>query len=262
MNPDEFAKLDRIDREHWFYRGKRAIVRYWIDQYVSLSADDLFIDAGCGTGVLLTEMATRCRVVGLDSYEESLSLASPRVTAMGGTVQKTSLEKVGLPEGRAAVVTALDVLEHLDDDTVALRELARLLRPAGLLVITVPALPSLWSDWDETLHHRRRYTRAQLLALIRQPGLEVLRCVYFNTAMLPLIALIRLGRKLRPPAPGKERVEDRMPSPWLNSMLFHTLVRPACWRWLHPPMGVSLLAVLRRTGNSIIRPALDFLQEP
>ena len=104
-------------------------------------------------------------------------------------------------------------------------ELARLLRPAGLMVVTVPALPSLWSDWDVALHHRRRYTRRQLLALIRQPELEVLRCVYFNAAVLPLIALIRMGRKHRPPAPGGEQAEDRVPPPWLNSVLFHSLVR-------------------------------------
>ena len=249
MNPDEFAKLDQIDRTHWFYCGKRAIVRHWVDRYLSLSASDLFIDAGCGTGTLLSEMATRCRVIGLDNHEESIARAGPCVEAMGGTVLMTGLEKIELPDGCAAVVTALDVLEHLDDDTAALRELARLLRPAGLMVVTVPALPSLWSDWDVALHHRRRYTRQQLLTLIQQPELEVLRCVYFNAAVLPLIALIRMGRKLRPPAPGGERAEDRVPPPWLNSVLFHSLVEPACWRWFHPPLGVSLLAVMRRVGG-------------
>jgi SAM-dependent methyltransferase len=251
MSPDEYAKLDQVDREHWFYCGKRTIVQHWIDRYLSLSSSDLLVDAGCGTGTLLIEMASRCQVIGLDGYEESITRARPRVEAVGGKVLIANLEQIDLPDGCAAVVTALDVLEHLDDDVAALHEITRLLRPAGLLIVTVPALPFLWSDWDEALHHRRRYTRKQFLALIQQPGLEVLRCVYFNTVVFPFVALIRMSRKLWSPIPGRERAEDRIPSPWLNSLLFQALVKPACWQWFHPPIGVALLAVIRRVGNSL-----------
>jgi SAM-dependent methyltransferase len=246
MNADEYVKLDRLDREHWFYRGKRAVVRHWIDRYLALRPDDLLIDGGCGTGTWLLEMSRVCRVLGLDDYEDSLRLARPRLEPVGGRVLKSGLDRVALPDGCAAVVTLLDVLEHLDDDAAALGEMIRLVRPGGLVVVTVPALRWLWSDWDVSLHHRRRYGRADLLRLVGRPEVEVLHCAYFNSALLPAIALVRLWRKVRPPAPGAVRAEDRIPPRWLNALLFRTLVSPACWGWFRPAAGVSLLAVLRR----------------
>src|SRR5262245_22966199 len=218
MNPEEYARLDRVDREHWFYRGKRDIVRHWIAHHLPLRRDDLLVDGGCGTGTFLAEMAGACRVLGLDDHDESLALARPRVTAAGGDVRKTSLHRVDLPDGCAAVVTLLDVLEHLDDDAAALAEMVRIVRPGGLVVVTVPALRWLWSDWDVALHHWRRYGRADLLRLVRRPDVEVLRCCYFNAALLPAIALVRFWRRLRPPRPGAERAEDRVPGPRLNDL--------------------------------------------
>jgi hypothetical protein len=121
----------------------------------------------------------------------------------------------------------------------------RLVRPGGLVVITVPALRWLWSDWDVALHHRRRYHRADLLRLVRRSGAEVLHCSYVNTFALLPIALVRGWRRLRPPAPGAPRAEDRIPPPPVNRLLYQSFVRPACWSWFRPPAGVSLLAVLR-----------------
>jgi SAM-dependent methyltransferase len=246
MNAEEYTRLDRIDRQHWFYRGKRAIVRHWIDRYLSLRPDDLLVDGGCGTGTWLLEVSKACRVLGLDDYEESIALARPRVEGVGGRVLKTPLDKVDLPDGCATVVTLLDVLEHLDDDAAALREMVRLVKPGGLVVITVPALRWLWSDWDVCLHHRRRYHRADLLRLCALPEVEVLRCAYFNSAVLPAIALVRAWRKVRPPRAGEERAEDRIPTGWLNGLLYRVMVTPARCGWFYPPAGVSLLAVLRR----------------
>lgn len=247
MNPEEYEKLAAIDRTHWFYAGKRAIVRHWIARYRPLAPDDVLLDAGMGAGTWLLEMARACRIIGLDDFDESLRIARPLVEAAGGQAIKTGLGRVDLADAVASVVTLLDVLEHLDDDAAALGEMARLTRPGGLIVITVPALRILWSDWDEAMHHRRRYSRAQLLRLVRAtPGVELLHCAYTNTFSLLPIALVRAWRRLFPPLPGAARMEDRVPASWLNRILYHLYVRPACAGWCHPPTGVSLLAVLRR----------------
>ncbi|MBA2524586.1 MAG: class I SAM-dependent methyltransferase [Pyrinomonadaceae bacterium] len=251
MDSAELANLDRVDRFHWFYRGKRTIVRYWIDRYVSLRSDDLLIDAGMGTGVWLVEMSSVCRVLGLDNSKESIALGRLRLEAVGGATLKTSLYDVNLPDSCATVVTILDVLEHLDDDRAALQEMIRLVRPGGILVITVPALRWLWSDWDVALGHHRRYHMDDLLRLLRQPGVETLRCAYFNTAMLPPIALIRHWRRFLAPKSSGQRAEDKVPGSILNALLYHSLAIPARWAWFRPPIGVSLLAVLRRTEGSV-----------
>src|SRR5262245_20234003 len=110
-------------------------------------------------------------------------MARPYVKAVGGRVLQTALDRVDLPSGCAAVLTLMDVLDTVDEAAGAGGELTRLLRPGGLLVVTVPALPWLWSDWDVALHHRRRYVRRDLVRLLRGPRLELLRCSYFNTAL-------------------------------------------------------------------------------
>jgi ubiquinone/menaquinone biosynthesis C-methylase UbiE len=246
MNVEEYEKLDRIDREHWFYAGKRAIVRHWIARYVALKPDDLLIDVGCGTGTFAREMAQTCRVLGVDNHDESIRISEPKLRAVGGSVLSSRLERIDLPDGAAAVVTAMDVLEHLDDDFGALREMVRLARVGGLVVLTVPALMSLWSDWDVALHHRRRYNRRELRRLVDLPEVEVLRCSYYNMAALPLIAVIRGWRRIRPAAPAADRAEDRVPPRWLNALLYRSLVTPACREWPTQPIGVALLAVLRK----------------
>ncbi len=248
MNPDEYQKLSLIDRDHWFYRGKRDLVRHWIGRFIRLKADDLLIDAGMGTGTWAAEMAAHCRVIGIDDHRESLALAAPRVEAAGGRVMQSGLGAVDLPTGAAAVVTLMDVLEHVEDDAGALREMIRLTRPGGLIVLTVPALKWLWSDWDLAVHHRRRYTKGELLQLARQPGVRLLRCAYFNTAMLLPIVLVRGWRRLRPARVGSRRLEDRVPPRPLNRALRYLMVRPACSTWCPAPVGVSLLAVLQRTA--------------
>ncbi|MFZ5451697.1 MAG: methyltransferase domain-containing protein [Thermodesulfobacteriota bacterium] len=249
MRPEEYENLRRIDEDHWFYRGKRDIVRYWIERFLDLKSDDLLIDGGMGTGTWAVEMASRCRVIGLDDHEESLALASPRLKAAGGQAMLSGVNRVDLPSGAAAVVTLLDVLEHVEDDAGAMGEMIRLVRPGGLIIVTVPALQALWSDWDETLHHLRRYTRGGLVRVLEQPGVRLLRCAYFNTALLLPIALVRWYRRLRPAVNGKNRSEDWTPPALINRALHYLLVRPACSDFWPAPLGVSLLGVLRRVQD-------------
>ncbi|GIX03455.1 MAG: type 11 methyltransferase [Planctomycetaceae bacterium] len=245
MESQEYERLATVELQHWFYRGKRAIVRHYIQRYRPLGPDDLLIDAGTGTGLWPYEMSRYCRVVGLDDHEESVALARPRLASVGGTLIQTSLENIVWPSNSASVVTALDVLEHLDHDDLALRELARITAPGGLLIITVPALMWLWSDWDVVLHHRRRYSKRQLKQLVSLPELELLHLAYINGVALLPIVMVRWWRKWFPPQPGRPRAEDRIPPGWLNRLLYAMFVYPACWGWPFP-LGVSLLAVLRK----------------
>lgn len=211
---------------------------------MEIERDDLLIDAGMGTGTWLEQMAATCRVLGLDDHDESLAIAGPRLRAVGGSVLKTSLEQIALPDGCAAAITAMDVLEHLHDDAASLRELVRLLRPGGIAVITVPAMPSLWSDWDESLHHVRRYSRRTLSQLVSNTNTELLRIAYFNTAAVAPAWLVRSWRKWR--GPGPVWAEHLIPWPWLNRILEGVMVIPAHWDWFRPPIGLSLIAIIRK----------------
>lgn len=238
MRPEEYAKLSRIETRHWFYCGKREIVRYWIWKYKEKSKTLCLLDCGAGGGAFASEMATALRVTAVDDHEESLSLL--RDCLPPEAVVRGSCTQLPFPEGSFDIVTALDVLEHVPDDRAATEEMIRVLKPGGLLVLTVPALMSLWSDWDVALHHQRRYHKDGLLQLF---GLLPIRCVhvaYINVLAAPAIWLIRKTRILSWGSP--KRAEDWMPPPWLNAVLRFLFVLLAKSK-IPFPFGVGLIYV-------------------
>jgi ubiquinone/menaquinone biosynthesis C-methylase UbiE len=243
MNPEEYDRLHAVERDHWFYRGKRTIVRRWIERFQPLTAEKTLLDVGTGTGLFASEMSKHCTVTGVDDHEEAINLARRRA---GPTFVQAPCNALPFPEGSLDVCTALDVLEHLPDDLGALAEMNRVLKPGGIAVVTVPAFMLLWSEWDVVLHHQRRYRKYQVADLAKKVGMEIQTCRYINSAMfLPIVAYRKL-REWTPLFRGKDRAEDNVPGPFLNGLLESTFVGPACWRWFHPPFGVSVLAVLRK----------------
>jgi SAM-dependent methyltransferase len=247
MNPEEYANLARVETEHWFYVGKRVIVRHWIQRLRPLSPNDILADCGAGTGVFAAEMAALCQVLAIDDHEESLALASEKLGP--DRVRRGSCTHLPLPDQAVDVLSALDVIEHIEHDRQALAEFSRVVRPGGLVVITVPALMILWSDWDVALHHFRRYTRRSLLDIIPRDSFDIVHCAYINVAAFPLVLLVRRARAFmnRIGFQSHSRSEDNVPSKWINALLQWSFVQLACQRALRFPAGVGLLAVLRKT---------------
>lgn len=243
MDARQFAALARVEREHWFYRGKRDLVRHWIATFARPAPRDLLLDVGAGTGGFLADVAPAWRAVGVEWHPAALAMAARTgVPIVGGVV-----ERLPVRDGCAAVVTALDVIEHVDDDVGAVHELARATRPGGLIVLHVPAFACLWSAWDEALGHRRRYTRAALVRLVEGCSLTVRHCAYVNAAVFLPVLLYRRLRDRLPRRPGP-RLEDAMPPAALNRLLHALYVVPGRWRWLAPPIGVSVLCVAQKPG--------------
>lgn len=154
----------------------------------------------------------------------------------------------GIPykPGAFDVVTAFDVIEHVEQDVESLERLGQQLAPDGRLFMTVPALPWLWSKHDETHHHFRRYTKASLDAALRKAGLEPVRVSYFNTLLFPLIAGLRLVRKK---FGMSETADDAMPSAGVNAILKSVFGFESNFIGrVSMPIGVSLLAVAKRAA--------------
>jgi SAM-dependent methyltransferase len=152
-------------------------------------------------------------------------------------------------QGPYDVVTMLDVLEHIEDDAASLCAARRLLKPEGLLLVTVPALKWLWSDHDVVLHHYRRYTRRELVARLDATGFSVMRASYYTGLLLPEFVAERMAGKLRSSISGKRKTNyDVKPPPALLNGLFGLTM--AFERWLLGPfdcwLGSSLIAVARQ----------------
>lgn len=243
MNAGEYSNLDRVERTHWYYAGKRELVRGWIRRAAGLSHGSLLLDCGAGTGLFAQGMRDVCGVRVLDDHAESLAILRTRFAA--GEIIEGTATGIPLPAAAVDCVTVLDVLEHIKDHETAVREIHRVLRPGGCVVATVPALMTLWGYWDTALHHFRRYTAPELRALFAGPDWEIVHVNYTNVAVFPAVWLVRRWQRWRNSG-ANSRMEDRIPPAWLNGFLQWLFVRLGLVRGVPFPFGVSLLLVARK----------------
>jgi SAM-dependent methyltransferase len=238
------AMLD-VDEHHWWYRGRRKIVGTELAR-LGLPAGAMVLDAGCGSGRTLEDLASYGEVHGIELDPDAAAYAGSR--GVGG-VKVGRIEELPWRDGTFDLITALDVIEHTADDRRALAELRRVTKPGGWLLVTVPAYQALWSLHDVANHHYRRYSRRSLRLAAIEAGWKVRRTTSFNTVLLPPAALVRLAQRNRRPD-SDYQPQLKLGPTWLNGMLERPLRAEASWlgRGRSLPAGLSLLAVLENTA--------------
>ena len=232
----------KIDREHWLMRGRRMIVLDNLARYSSPGARVL--ELGCGSGIFVGELAD----AGFDSSGLDISADAVHFGQLQGVRNLAVLagHRIDFPDDTFDAVLSLDVIEHLEHEEWALKEIERVVKPGGLVVIMAPAYKFLWGLQDEVAHHYRRYTMRALVKKVRSAtSLAVVRKSYFNTFLFLPIALVRLACRLFG-IRGRESDFD-LNSPLLNRILFAVFnTERKLLRGLRFPFGVSVLAVFKK----------------
>jgi SAM-dependent methyltransferase len=237
-----------VDDRHWWYRGRRLVVRAELDRLVRSNGNRV-LDAGCGSGRMLEELKDYGEVSGVELDPDAAAVASSRGW---GEVWIGSLERLPWEAETFDLITCLDVLEHTADDRRTLGELRRVCKPGGSMLLTVPAYPRLWSLHDIANHHYRRYSRRSLRLAAIESGWKVGRMTSFNSVLLPPAALVRIAQRGK--HPGSDYTPEITLGPeWLNTLLEQPLRAEARWlaRGRTLPLGLSLLAVLENAGTSM-----------
>ena len=242
MDRDYELQTHGAEDRHWWYRGRRTVLDGVLAR-LGLPAHARILDAGCGSGRNMVELARFGTVTGVELSQTSVALARARDS---GEVIAGSMLEMPFADDSFDVAVTLDVIEHLEDDLAALRELRRTVAPGGSLLVTVPAYQWLWSGHDEINHHHRRYTRRSLQRVAEQAGWKQLRTTYFNSLLLPVAILLRVLERVDtkttessldlwvPPAPANWLLERPL-----------TLEAAMIARGGRIPAGLSLLAVFR-----------------
>jgi SAM-dependent methyltransferase len=242
MDRDYELQTHRVEDRHWWYRGRRGVIDLVLAK-LGLPAGARILDAGCGSGRNMVELQRYGTVTGIELSPTSVALARER--GVGEVVEGSVLE-LPFAEGSFDLAVSLDVIEHLEDDRGALRELRRTVAPGGALLVTVPAYQWLWSAHDEINHHHRRYNSRMLLEAATATGWRCELTTHFNSLLLPAAILMRALDRVRP-GTTESSLDLWIPPAPLNWLLERPLALEAALigRGGRIPAGLSLLAVLR-----------------
>lgn len=246
MAPSEYALMRHAEDQHWWYRTLRRLVARLLDRYVDPAARGRVLDAGCGTGGGMARWSRTLgiRCFGIDLASEALVHCRARGARL---IARAPVEHLPFPDGVFDAAVSLDVLclEGVDEERT-LAELRRVLRGGGLLILNLPAFASLRGEHDVAVRIRRRYARRDVEALLGSVGYDVLRCTYWNAALLPLVwAFRRVRSAKRPSCPATSDI-GALPRP-LNAGLAALLAAEseiALRAGL--PFGTSVLCAARR----------------
>lgn len=241
MERTVYERMNELETNHWWFVARRKIIAALIDRTLPRKADARILEAGCGSGGNLVMLGRFGRV---DAFEYD-------ATARQHAVEKSRLDvrfgalpdELPFEDRKYDLIGLFDVLEHVEADVASLAALGTRLSDKGVILVTVPAFPFLWSRHDERHHHYRRYTRASLSEVARQAGLRVRYASYFNFFLFPLAVATRAVKRLT----GSQVPDDTMPSAWVNGTLSrifgaekHLVGR------VRLPVGLSLAAVLEK----------------
>ncbi len=204
MQQHTYAIMDRVEDKHWWFVGRRAILESFLQRIhsslVTRHSPLKILDVGCGTGANLEMLAQFGAAEGVDVSDEALDFCRKK----GLTVQKGLAETLPYANEAFDVTTALDVIEHLDDDVAGLEEIYRVTKTGGYSLIFVPAFMWLWGVQDDVSHHRIRYTRAQIVERIEKAGFKIERATYANFIFFAPILAGRTLMKLTGIKPESE----------------------------------------------------------
>jgi SAM-dependent methyltransferase len=239
MERDVYHSMRALQREHWWFVGRRRVLEALFCS-LGLPARARILEAGAGSGgnVPLLQRFGEVEAFDMDAEAAAFCREDTGVSCEVGSLPQAN-PFAGKP--RFDLVVALDVIEHIDEDVASLRSLATCLAPGGRVLLTVPAYPWLFSGHDRIHHHKRRYTRRSLERLVREAGLRPHRSGYFNSLLLPMVVMVRMGQKL---LQLNEESDARMPGRLANSLLARVFgAESVLVRRIGFPAGVSLFVV-------------------
>jgi SAM-dependent methyltransferase len=246
---DAFDVSAAVEATSFWCRTRNRIIRDVIVRFADSSRPLDMLEIGCGIGGVVAELRriAHLRLTASEIYLQALRYARARVPG----VDFIQLDATVMPfHEQFDIVGAFDVLEHIEDDERVIAGVNRALRPGGLFLVTVPQHKWMWSRLDELVHHKRRYTRAELLDKLRRGGYEIRFCSSFVTTLFPAMAASRLLARVRPgPADSKEAFASEVSlSPaanrWCDRIM--RLDEAALRAGIQLPFGGSLLAVARK----------------
>jgi SAM-dependent methyltransferase len=250
MQQHTYAIMDEVEGSHWWFVGRRKILESFLDGIVEklgvkpakagTQSALRILDVGCGTGANIEMLSQYGEAEGVDVSDDALEFCRRK----GLKAQKGLAETLPYGDESFDVTTALDVIEHLDDDVAGLKEMFRVTKSGGYSLIFVPAFMWLWGVQDDISNHRIRYTRSQIVERLEKAGYTVERATYANwTFFTPILA----GRTVMKLTGIKPESENNITISGLNGIFGSIFGAERFWlKNFNFPLGVSIVIVAKK----------------
>lgn len=245
---DDFARLATVEADSFWFRSRNRLIAWAVQTYFPTAQS--FLEIGCGTAFVLSGIRhafPHLRLAGSEIFTRGLGFARERLP----DVPLFQMDARQIPfEGAFDVIGAFDVLEHVNEDEQILAQLHQAVKPGGGIIVSVPQHPLLWNIVDEFSHHKRRYTRGDLVAKVRRAGFRVRCATSFMSLLLPVLLLSRLRqpKSVEQFDPMSEVRIGRLANTLLEQVM--TVERQLIRQGISLPAGGSLLLVAERTDLS------------
>lgn len=256
MRRNEYISFFEVARTHWWFVGTREAVGDAVARSLTGVCNPRIADLGCGAGNVLESLEGSGWLLGLDCESAALEVCQQNTSAC---LVRGNVTALPFSDRSLDLVVATDVFEHVHDDGLAARECLRVLRDAGTLVATVPAIRALFGPHDRALDHYRRYSRSEFHSLLEHSGFVVQESTGLNFLLLPIVGLVRLVQRFFVREPSRYRIDYEAAGGggrWNRLLLGVLRIERAWLRRSRFPIGLSLLVVAsRRSSTSFTRPS-------
>ncbi len=243
MQDEEITQLSKFEDNYWWNQGRRRILCDLLYKQINGRKNLKILDVGCGSGGTSTAFLQFGQVTGTDFSSLALKFAKNRGLT---NVVKSSVTSIPFSSEKFDIITVLDVIEHVKEDNLVLNEIWRMLKPNGIVVVTVPAFQFLWSEHDVASMHVRRYNNSSIVKVINESKFKIIKISYFVTFLFPFIAMYRLliKRKIK----EKKAECDFIEFPKLINSFFEKIMRVEnkLLKKINFPFGLSIVCLAQK----------------
>lgn len=246
MERDYFNQYYKLEREHWWFKVREEILKSQLNYYLEKNKEQTIMNVGAATGRSSEMLNNFGKVTSIEYDKIVCDLINAKTNL---NYIHASITELPFPDNSFDVICAFDVIEHVEKDLLAIKELKRVCKKEGYIFVTVPAFNFLWSQHDLINHHFRRYNSKQLTNLFLENSLNKVKTTYFNTLLFIPISIYRIfvNRMTKLDQKPKSDFSTKFGDNIINKLLKKIFgLEVFLLKNLNFPFGVSILSIWKK----------------